>query len=181
MTFIFSYQAKELPSSSMSQSQKIHQSRLREASSRRRKLGFFKKNRTSVNLFWNREKNLESELVWLGKYLCRCPSSWFRLHTLQKSNSLFCFLFFFFMLFWLIGGVNSLLGLGFGFTDDFIFPGRIFKNIRKNNVSYLTPQRRGKMHRFSILCLHPSWWYRCLGSASIRLDLNLETKPNRVD
>lgn len=90
------YHAKELPSSTMSSSQKTHQTRFWDSSCGRRKLGFLRKNLTSAILDRNRLRKAERSSLWRGKYLCRGPWSWWNRHTLQNSNSLFFFAFVFF-------------------------------------------------------------------------------------
>ena len=90
-----SYHAKELPSSTMSSSQKTHQTRFWDSSCGLRKLGFLRKNLTSAILDRNRLRKAERSSLWRGKYLWRGPWSWWNRHTLQSSNSLFFEGFFF--------------------------------------------------------------------------------------
>lgn len=113
------YQAKELPSSSKSESQNAHQSRLRAACSGRRGVGFLRKNLTSESFCWNRERKEERDLTWLGKYLCRRPWSWFSLQTLQNSNWSSVFFFFVLLLMELWFSVMAGLGLGFLLSGSF--------------------------------------------------------------
>ena len=89
------YQAKELECSWMSWSQKTHQKRLREASWGLRGIGALRKKRTSESFLRKRDRKVERDFLWLGKYLWRRPWSWFMPHALQNSNSLFCFCCFF--------------------------------------------------------------------------------------
>lgn len=69
------YQAKELPSSTMSSSQKTHQTRFFDSSCGRKTLGFLTKNLTSAIFDRNRSRNAERESLWRGKYLWRGPWS----------------------------------------------------------------------------------------------------------
>lgn len=69
------YQAKELPSSTMSSSQKTHQTRFWDCSCGRRTLGFFRKNLTSAIFDRNRSRKVERKSLWRGKYLWRDPWS----------------------------------------------------------------------------------------------------------